>query len=150
MRHIPIILALFGILLPGNCLADGYANLQVEKLLVSSTSYNGQNLSYPETDKPEVTVAVVTFPPGSSTGWHEHPVPVYAYLLEGEITVELQDGTHHQFHKGEPIVEVTNLQHNGRNTGKTDTRMVVFYTGAVGTPNVIRPETATIPGQTKP
>lgn len=143
-------LALFGILLPGICRADGYANLGVDKLLVSSTAYNGQTLSYPKTDKAEVTVAVVTFPSGSSTGWHEHPIPVYAYLLEGELTVELQDGTRHRFRKGEPIVEVTNLQHNGVNTGKSDARLVVFYTGAVGVPNVVRPETNTATRQTKP
>lgn len=130
--------------------ADTYADLQAEKLLVTSTAYNGQPLAYLKNGTPEVSVLVVTFPPGSSTGWHEHPVPVYAYLLDGELTIELQDGTRHLFRKGEPIIEVTNLQHNGINTGKSDTKLVVFYTGAAGVANVVRTETNRLTGQTKP
>jgi quercetin dioxygenase-like cupin family protein len=127
------------------CLADGYTNVKAEKLIVSSLAYNGQALSYLKTDHPEVTALIVTIPPGGSTGWHEHPVPVYAYMLDGELTVELKNGASRRFMKGEPILEVTNRLHNGVNTGKQDARLVVFYTGAAGVPNVVR-EKATVSG----
>jgi hypothetical protein len=40
--------------------------------------------------------------------------------------------------KGEPIIEVMNLLHNGTNTGKKTASLVVFYTGVEGVPNVIK------------
>jgi quercetin dioxygenase-like cupin family protein len=129
--------------LPGASWAEEYANVRVEKLLVSSTAYNGQKLSYLKTEQPEVTALVVTIPPGGSTGWHQHPVPVYAYMLDGELTIELKDGGTHRFKKGEAILEVMNLQHNGTNAGEKDARLLVFYTGSPGLSNVIRLDTGT-------
>jgi quercetin dioxygenase-like cupin family protein len=115
-----------------------YAQAKVEKLAVTSTNYAGQPLTYPVTGKPEVTALVVHLPPGSSTGWHKHPVPVYAYMLEGELTVRTENGFEKQFVKGEPIIEVMNLLHNGTNTGQKTASLVVFYTGIEGVPNVIK------------
>lgn len=138
------------LLVPGHSSAREYADVRVEKLLFTTQAYNGQAVAYPKTAEPQVTVATVTFPPGGSTGWHEHPVPVYAYLLEGELSIELRDGTRHRFRKGDPIIEVTNLQHNGVNTGSGETRLVVFYTGAAGVPNVIKPPPAGAAGNTPP
>lgn len=126
--------------LPDSVQADDYTQAKVEKLLVASTNYAGQPLSYPQSGKPEVTALVVHLPSGSSTGWHKHPVPVYAYMLEGEITIRTENGVEKRFVKGEPIVEVMNLLHNGTNTGKRMTSLMVFYTGVEGVPNVIRAE----------
>ena len=134
---VPII-AFCALVWPGKCFGDGYTDAKVERLLVSKTAYNGQPLNYLKTDRPEVTVLLVTIPPGGSTGWHEHPVPVYAYMLEGELTVELKNGGHYRFVKGDPVLEVVNQPHNGRNTGTTDARLLVFYTGATDLKNVIR------------
>jgi quercetin dioxygenase-like cupin family protein len=123
---------------PAPAFARDYAQARVEKLAVTSTNYAGQQLTYPLTGKPEVTVLVVHLPPGSSTGWHKHPVPVYAYMLEGELTVRTESGVEKLFVKGEPIIEVMNLLHNGTNTGKQMASLVVFYTGVEGVPNVIK------------
>lgn len=118
--------------------ADEYQAVKVTKLITSSTAYNGQKLSYLSTDRPEVTALVVEIPSGGETGWHLHKVPVYAYMLAGEITVETGDGKSTTFKEGDAILEVFDTPHNGRNTGKVPARLVVFYTGAEGTPNVTR------------
>lgn len=131
--------------MPGASWAEEYANVRVEKLIVSSTAYNDQQLSYLKTNQPEVTALVVTIPPGGSTGWHQHPVPVYAYVLEGELTVELKEGKRYRFKKGEVILEVTNILHNGINAGKREAILMVFYCGAVGMPNVIKEEAGFAP-----
>ncbi len=125
-------------LLSGRAAADDYRNVEVKKLLTSSSASNGQPLSYLRTEHPEVTALVVTIPPGGETGWHKHPVPVYAYVLEGMLTVEMKEGQSYQFKKGEAIVEVMNTLHNGRNLGTGSVSLVVFYTGALGVPNVIK------------
>ncbi len=112
------------------------ATVTVRKLLVTSTAGNGQPHRYLCTDKPEVTALTVEIPPGAETGWHLHQVPVYAYVLSGILTVELADGNQLTFKQGDAIVEVQNLGHNGRNSGTEPVKLVVFYTGEVGKPNV--------------
>lgn len=140
---------------PSATRAEEYANLSIDKLAVSSKTYAGQPLCYSRTDTPEVTALVLHIPPGGSTGWHKHPVPVYAYVLEGEMTVEMKDGSKYLFKKGEVIIEVMNIMHNGYNSGQEMTSLLVFYTGAEGVPNVIRkdapaaPEAATTPELSK-
>jgi quercetin dioxygenase-like cupin family protein len=136
-----IVIAAFLLLFPWNMLhADAYTNVEVKKLLVSTKTGNGDPVAYLNTANPEVTALEVTFPPGGSTGWHKHPVPVYAYVLEGTLTVKLESGQCLTFNKGDAIFEVMNTFHNGTNLGKEPVRLVVFYTGAEGVPNVIRQE----------
>ncbi len=146
MNKITGIIAILMVLLLNSAVqAEEYRNVEVKRLLASTTSSNGQPLAYLQTDKPEVTALVVHFPPGGSTGWHKHPVPVYAYVLEGSLHVELKDGRVFVFKKGDAILEVVNTLHNGYNAGSEPATLVVFYTGAVGVPNVIREQAAAAP-----
>jgi quercetin dioxygenase-like cupin family protein len=126
------------LVLDGAAKADEYQNVEVKKLVTSSTASNGQPLAYLLTEKPEVTALIVTVPPGGETGWHKHPVPVYAYVLDGELTVEMKDGSKYSFKKGDAVFEVMNTMHNGFNSGHSKVSLVVFYTGAVGVPNVVK------------
>ncbi|WP_159090032.1 cupin domain-containing protein [Ruegeria sp. Alg231-54] len=50
----------------------------------------GEPLEYPD-GTPQITMAIVTMQPGQKTGWHRHEVPLAAYMLEGEITVDYGD-----------------------------------------------------------
>ena len=146
MRVVQGVIALFLFLLLNSAVkAEEYRNVEAEKLITSSTSSNGDPLVYLHTDKPEVTALLVHIPPGGATGWHKHPVPVYAYMLEGVLTVELKDGRTFVFKKGDAILEVINTLHNGYNAGSVPATLVVFYTGAVGVPNVIREEPVAVP-----
>jgi quercetin dioxygenase-like cupin family protein len=76
---------------------------------------------------------------GAETGWHSHPIPVYAYVLSGVLDVELEDGQVITYRSGDAIIEVVNTLHNGRSQGPDPVRLAVFYTGVVGIPNVIKP-----------
>jgi quercetin dioxygenase-like cupin family protein len=118
--------------------AEGYTNVKVDKILVSGTTYTGQPLSYNNSANPEVTALVVHVPPGGSTGWHKHPVPVYAYMLDGELTINMKDKSSYLFKKGEVILEVMNTLHNGVNKGDKEATLMVFYSGTAGMPNVIK------------
>lgn len=137
-----MVLACLGCLLGMATVAAGndYQSVKVTKLLTATTATNGQKLAYLATDRPEVTALVVEIPPGGETGWHLHQVPVYAYVLSGTIAVTMKDGTSYSFREGEAIFEVLNTPHNGRNTGKEPVKLVVFYTGEQGKPNVTRVE----------
>jgi mannose-6-phosphate isomerase-like protein (cupin superfamily) len=130
MRKIKSMITLFMLVVMNSAAhAEEYRNVEVKKLITSSTSSNGDPLVYLQT----------------STGWHKHPVPVYAYVLEGELTVELKDGRTFMFRKGDAILEVMNTLHNGYNYGSSPVSLVVFYTGAAGVPNVVREEPLAVP-----
>lgn len=125
--------------------ADEYRNVSVRKVLTSTAVSDGSRIRYLRADDPEVSVLVVDVPPGGSTGWHSHPVPVYAYMLEGVLAVEMENGKTFEFRKGDAIIEVVNTVHNGYNPGREKASLVVFYTGAVGVPNVVKEQQAAVP-----
>ncbi len=148
MKHVyGIFVAFLLLILPTPLLAQDYKNVEVRKVLVSSVTSNGTPLKYLQTAQPEVTVLVVHVPPGGSTGWHQHPVPVYAYMLEGTLNVEIKGGQTYIFKKGDAILEVMNTLHNGYNSGSETATLVVFYTGAVGVPNVVKEKVEAIPAR---
>jgi len=84
----------------------------------------------------------VDLAPGAETGWHKHPVPVYAYVVSGNLSVDLEGDKHLSFPAGEAVIEVVNALHNGKNTGAVPVKLIVFYLGVEGTPNVIKRELA--------
>ncbi len=118
--------------------SSDYEGVTVTSLKKTTTTTNGQKVSYPVTDSPEVTAVLVEIPAGGETGWHLHPIPVYAYVLSGALTIEMETGEHYSFKEGDAIVEVVNAKHNGRNTGKVPAKLVVFYTGVAGSPVAVK------------
>ena len=121
-----------------NAQAAEYEGVMATQIKKSTTASNGQKLNYLQTDSPEVTVLIVEIPPGGETGWHIHPVPVYAYMLSGAITVEMENKETYDFRKGDTVLEVVNTPHNGKNIGKVPAKLVVFYTGEQGRPNTVK------------
>ena len=119
--------------------ADEYSgSVQARVILKTKNMSNGQPIAYLKSDNPEVTVMTVELPPGAETGWHIHPVPVYAYILSGSLTVEVEGKNTSVFQAGDAIIEAVNTRHCGRNTGAVPVKLVVFYTGAENLPNVTR------------
>jgi hypothetical protein len=47
-------------------------------------THDKQPIAYPKTDKPEIISVIGIIEPGGRTPLHEHPVPIYVYILEGE------------------------------------------------------------------
>jgi quercetin dioxygenase-like cupin family protein len=114
--------------------------VQVTPLLKTSTTWDGAPIQYP-TGQPEITAIKIEIAPGGDTSWHEHPVPSFGVLLEGELEVTLADGRKKLVKAGEALAEVIATPHNGRNVGKAPAKLIVFYAGAVGTPvTVPRPD----------
>jgi quercetin dioxygenase-like cupin family protein len=117
--------------------ADQYSGgVQARVVLKTKNMSNGQPIAYLKTDNPEVSVMTVELPPGAETGWHTHPVPVYAYVLSGSLTIEMEGRKTAIFQAGDAIVEVVNTRHSGKNTGDVPVKLVVFYIGAENLPSV--------------
>ena len=142
LRNHAAALGLCGMLLCAQpVLAADYSSGVTAKVLKKTTvTGNGQKITYPQTDRAEVTAMSVELAPGAETGWHQHPIPVYAYVVSGQLTVELAEGKSLSFGAGEAIVEVVNTLHNGKNLGREPVKLAVFYLGVEGAANVIKPE----------
>jgi len=111
--------------------------VEASVVLKTETSWDGKPIAYPK-GKPEVTGLVIEIAPGGETGWHLHPVPSFAVVLEGELEVRQRNGAVKRLKPGDGLAEVVDTFHNGRNVGSTPVKLVVFYTGAVGLPLTVK------------
>ena len=112
----------------------------VKARLITQTGVtgNGEKIRYPAFDTPQVSALEVDIAPGAQTGWHKHPVPVYAYVLAGRLQVDMDGGKSLTFNQGDAIIEVVDAWHNGTNVGCEPVRLAVFYLGAEGVSNVVK------------
>jgi quercetin dioxygenase-like cupin family protein len=77
--------------------------------------------------------------PGGQVGRHMHPVPLFVYILEGTLTIDMEQHGVHAFKAGEGLAEVIHTWHNGRNLGDKPCKFLIVLAGQKGTPNLIRP-----------
>jgi quercetin dioxygenase-like cupin family protein len=87
-------------------------------ILSTSDTVVGEAIRYPTNAPARVTAVEITLQPGEQTGWHTHPVPLFGYVLEGELTVDYGAKGKRTFRRGDALVEAMNEVHNGRNSGK--------------------------------
>ena len=107
------------------------SSVKSSTVLKANSSWDGKPVKYPK-GKAEVTGMVIEIAPGGETGWHLHPVPSFAMILEGELEVQLKNGVVKRLRAGDALAEVVNTVHNGRNLGSVPVKIVVFYIGTVG------------------
>lgn len=119
-------------------------NYPAQKLLSTGKTVVGETIHYPRTGPANVTAAIVTLPPGGTAFLHKHGAPLFAYILDGELTVDY--GTHGKrtYRKGDALVEAMGVAHSSINNGTETMRLIGVYMGAQGTKDVI-PVAATAP-----
>jgi quercetin dioxygenase-like cupin family protein len=106
----------------------------VETLMATGETVLGQAIAYPP-GAAKVTAAIVTVPPGGETGWHTHAVPLFGYILAGELTVDYGADGLHTYRPGDTLMEAMNHPHNGMNRGTADVRLLAVYMGSANLPN---------------
>jgi len=108
-------------------------SISMEPVLKTDTTTIGQKIIYPQFKDDEVTILKINIPPGESTGWHKHEFPVFAYVLKGTLTVEIENNKTLQFPKNTSFAEVMNTFHNGINKGDEAVVLIAFFMGGKGT-----------------
>jgi quercetin dioxygenase-like cupin family protein len=106
-------------------------------LLSTGTTVVGETLHYPTSGPAHVTAAIVTVAPGAKTILHKHGVPLFAYILEGELTVDYGDRGKRTYHQGDAFMEAMDVPHYGIDTGAQPVRLLAVYIGAAGLADVI-------------
>jgi quercetin dioxygenase-like cupin family protein len=109
----------------------------VTTLLSTGTTVVGETLRYPAAGAAHVTAEIVTLPPGVRTAPHKHGVPMFAYILDGEITVDYGDRGKRTYHKGDSIMEAMDVVHFGADAGARPARILVVFMGAEGVADTI-------------
>jgi quercetin dioxygenase-like cupin family protein len=105
-----------------------YASL-LTPILTSGETILGEPTVYPA-GKAKVTAAIVEIPPGGSTGLHIHRVPLFAYILEGELTVDYGSKGKRTYRPGDGFLEAMEWPHDGTNAGPAPAKLIAVYMGA--------------------
>ena len=130
-----LLLAVLLATLPGfGAAADSYP---AKIILDTGANVVGETIVYPTSGPAKVTAAIVTMAPGERTIVHEHGVPLFAYILEGELTVEYDGHGSRTYRKGDAFMEAMRVWHHGVNRGAAPVSLLAVYIGAEGAANVI-------------
>lgn len=119
------------------CKSNKINDIEVTTLVKTTESWNGKQLpKYPD-GNPEITILKIIIPPKTKLPLHKHPNINAGILLKGELTVISEANDTLYLKAGEPIVELVNTWHFGRNDGTEPVEIIVFYAGIQGTPITI-------------
>jgi len=131
----PLATVLFGAVLLVASADRGATRDTVASLLSTGQTILSQPIAYPTQSPAKIVSAIVTMLPGEETGWHQHDVPMFGYILEGEVTVTYAGKGTNVYRQGDALMEAIDIPHNGRNTGKIPARILAVFMGADGVPD---------------
>lgn len=99
---------------------------KIREVFSGDLTIAGEKVSFPQAN-PSVHAIEITMEPGEVTGWHQHHAPLFAYILEGEITVTYEEIGKKVYREGEGILEAMNVTHRGENTGEQPARILAVF-----------------------
>jgi len=110
-------------------------------LMSTGTTILGETIRYPRTGPAHVTAAIVTLAPGGRTIMHKHGVPLFAYILDGELTVDYGSHGTRTYRQGQSFMEAMAVAHFGVNNSPQPVRLLAVYMGAKHAKDVIPSKT---------
>ena len=117
--------------------AQGQDYPTARPILSSGTTVTDEVIHYPTGGAAKVNAVIVNVAPGTQTGWHRHGVPLFAYILAGELTVDYGAKGKRTYKTGDGFLEAMDSPHNGHNSGAAPVSILVVYMGAEGAPEVL-------------
>ena len=73
-----------------------------------------------------IRVVRVEMEPNTVAAWHTHPSPVYVYVVEGELAMEVEGQENKTIGAGEAVAEPVDARMRVLNTTDQPARVVVF------------------------
>lgn len=74
----------------------------------------------------EVRVVTALIEPRTAAAWHTHPTPVYVYVQEGTVSMEIEGQEPRQLQSGVAVAEPLDARMRVVNHGDQPARLVVF------------------------
>ncbi|MGR4067170.1 cupin domain-containing protein [Billgrantia sp. C5P2] len=115
------------------------AGFETQPVLKTTDTRDGDAIAWPD-GTPEIVSVIGTIEPGGRTPLHQHPVPVYVYVLEGEVELRTEGGDPHTYATGEAYVEALNRDHQLFNVTDSEARVLVVFAAAQGQPTTVASE----------
>ncbi len=109
---------------------------KVTPVLKSSQTASNMPLAYPG-GKAEMVSVIGELEPGGRTALHQHPVPVFVYVMEGTLTVQAEGGQPREYRQGQAFLEDVNHWHQAFNKTGAPVKLLVVFTGEQGKPTTI-------------
>lgn len=116
-----------------NPLPAGFA---AQPLIKTSMNRDNEPIRYPG-GTPEVISVIGTLEANGRTALHSHPVPVYVYMLDGEIEVRSEGASPQRYKAGEVFIETQNRKHQAFNVAAGRSRLLVVFMGEAGKPPTV-------------
>ncbi len=110
---------------------------KITPVLKSSQTASNMPVEYPKTGKAEIVSVIGELETGGRTALHQHPVPVFVYVLEGTLTVQAQGGQPREYKAGQAFIEDVNHWHQAFNKGGTPVKILVVFAGEQGKPTSV-------------
>jgi quercetin dioxygenase-like cupin family protein len=104
----------------------------VRMVLATGSTIAGEPIRYPSGAPALITAMEIVLQPGQQTGWHTHPVPLFGYILEGDLTVDYGPKGQRIYRQGDGLAEAMNEPHNGRNASQGPVRILAVFIGMEG------------------
>ena len=82
----------------------------------------------------EAVMALVELPAGSAEGRHTHPAELYAFVLEGTISLENEGKAPATFKAGDVFSIAPGKVHQATNNGNTTAKLAVVFVAEKGKP----------------
>ncbi len=106
-------------------------------VLKGTQTASNLKLEYPKTGKAEIVSVIGELEPGGRTARHQHPVPVFVYVLEGTLTVQAEGGQPREYRPGQAFIEDINHWHQAFNKTSAPVKILVVFMGEEGKPTTV-------------
>jgi len=106
---------------------------EAQPVLKSTTTADGAPVQFP-TGTPEIVSVVGTIAPNGRTALHQHPVPVYVYVLEGSLSVQTEGAEARNYEAGDAFLESVGKWHQAFNESDQPAKILVVFMGEEGKP----------------
>lgn len=116
-----------------SALPSGFA---AKPVLKSTVTADGDPLALPS-GTPEIVSVIGTIEPGGRTARHQHPVPVFVYVMEGELEVQTEGGEPRNYKAGDAFLESVGHWHQAFNKAEGQTSILVVFIGEEGKPTTV-------------
>ena len=112
------------------------AGFTTQPLLKTAMTRDNEPIRYPMAN-PEMISVIGTLEKDGRTPLHMHPVPVYVYVLEGEIELRTEGATPHRYRAGDAFIESQNRRHQAFNVAGGPSKLLVVFVGEAGKPTTV-------------
>ena len=133
---------IFGVTVPFAALAQDSPlpeGFTTEPVIQTTTNREGVPITLP-TGTPEIISVIATLEPDGRTPLHQHPVPVFVYVQEGEVVVRTEGAEAQRYAAGEAFIEAQNSTHQAFNVGDAPAKLLVVIVGEEGQPPTVTQE----------